>query len=183
MYSDRMVDRQNPGADESAQMVGLFRKRWNFDGYICLQYSLLWAVLGMASILCGNALFLDLFRIIPVLIRTILLWCFLVVLLLDFTASVAAVFHIQKEVPSTARYTRSRVISLSRAVRFILRHVEHRMAKAYPVLLEKAEKTTKVSAVLPRAAAFTNYFCSLSSVLSSEISSKPFSAGFPWAPG
>ena len=135
------------------------RKRWNFDGYICLQYSLLWAVLGMASILCGNALFLDLFRIIPVLIRTILLWCFLVVLLLDFTASVAAVFHIQKEVPLHG------TLEPETHDQPLPRSPFHPQACGTPygkrptrVLLEKAEKTTKVSGRFAEGCGFYKLF-------------------------
>ena len=28
-------------------------KKFNLDGYVCLQYSVLWGLLGMASVLCG----------------------------------------------------------------------------------------------------------------------------------
>ena len=30
-------------------------KKWNFDGYICLQYSVLWGVLGALSVQIGRA--------------------------------------------------------------------------------------------------------------------------------
>lgn len=30
-------------------------KKWNFDGYICLQYSVLWAVLGFVAVRYGDA--------------------------------------------------------------------------------------------------------------------------------
>ena len=35
-------------------------KRWNFDGYICLQYSLLWGLLGFLAIRYGNGMILRL---------------------------------------------------------------------------------------------------------------------------
>ena len=116
------------------------KKRWNFDGYICLQYSLLWAVLGVISILYGNQLCLTIYHAIPRLIRTILLWAFLVVILLDIVASSAAVFHIQKQVPSVIRWNRKIAIYSYRFLLKIIRLVEHRMAKAYPAILEKTEK-------------------------------------------
>ena len=116
------------------------KKRWNFDGYICLQYSLLWAVLGVISILYGNHLCLTIYHAIPRLIRTILLWAFLVVILLDIVASSAAVFHIQKQVPSVIRWNRKVAIYSYRFLLGIIRLVEHRMAKAYPAILEKTEK-------------------------------------------
>src|SRR5699024_3560215 len=73
-------------------------------------------------------------------IRTILLWAFLVVILLDIVASSAAVFHIQKQVPSVIRWNRKVAIYSYRFLLGIIRLVEHRMAKAYPAILEKTEK-------------------------------------------
>ena len=32
-------------------------KKWNFDGYICLQYSVLWAVLGFVAVRYGDVFF------------------------------------------------------------------------------------------------------------------------------
>lgn len=48
-------------------------KKWNFDGYICLQYSVLWAVLGFVAVRYGDAFFLIVYHMIPTLIREILL--------------------------------------------------------------------------------------------------------------
>ena len=40
-------------------------KRFNLNGYVCLQYSLLWGVLGTASVLWLNGLLLRLCQVIP----------------------------------------------------------------------------------------------------------------------
>lgn len=116
------------------------QKRWNFDGYICLQYSLLWGVLGVISILYGNDLCLTAYHIIPQLVRTILLWAFVIVIFLDFIASFAAVFHIQKELSSVVRWNRKIAIYSHKILLRIVRHIERRMAKAYPTILENVEK-------------------------------------------
>ena len=41
------------------------KKKWNYDGYICLQYSILWAILGVISLRYGNRLFLAFFHLMP----------------------------------------------------------------------------------------------------------------------
>ena len=53
------------------------KKRWNLDGYICLQYSLLWAVLGVAALAYGNPILLSLFRMIPERVGHVLIWVLL----------------------------------------------------------------------------------------------------------
>ena len=40
-------------------------KKFNLDGYVCLQYSVLWGLLGMASVLWGNVLLLRLCALLP----------------------------------------------------------------------------------------------------------------------
>ena len=40
-------------------------KKFNLDGYVCLQYSVLWGLLGMASVLWGNGLLLRLCALLP----------------------------------------------------------------------------------------------------------------------
>ena len=62
-------------------------KKWNFDGYICPQYSLLWAVLGIVSIRFATPLFLDVYYQIPEPVSIIIVWVFAVYLLLDMAVS------------------------------------------------------------------------------------------------
>ncbi|MFG6347578.1 MAG: putative ABC transporter permease, partial [Lachnospiraceae bacterium] len=40
-------------------------KKWNFDGYICLQYSLLWGLLGFLSVRYVNGFITRLYGILP----------------------------------------------------------------------------------------------------------------------
>lgn len=113
------------------------KKKWNYDGYICLQYSLLWAVLGLLCMRYGNRLLLTVYRLIPKPISQILVWILGIAAILDLLLSLAAVLHIKREIPGADR-VRHEISSFT--VRFgtsIVRHVEGRMAKAYPVILKK----------------------------------------------
>lgn len=118
-------------------------KKWNFDGYICLQYSVLWAVLGFVAVRYGDAFFLIVYHMIPTLIREILLWILLAGMALDISASLAAVFHIRKEMPTAIRWNKKVAVWTQKFALMIVGHVEKRMAKAYPVIMEKTEQTEK----------------------------------------
>ncbi len=41
------------------------KKKWNFDGYICLQYSVLWGILGVLAVKYVNNFFISIFKLVP----------------------------------------------------------------------------------------------------------------------
>lgn len=49
-------------------------KKWNFDGYICLQYSLIWGVLGFLAVRHGNGIILGLYHSLPVIVGKTAVW-------------------------------------------------------------------------------------------------------------
>lgn len=49
-------------------------KKFNLDGYVCLQYSLLWGALGMVSVLWTNDLLAKLYHLLPSLVGKIAVW-------------------------------------------------------------------------------------------------------------
>ncbi len=49
-------------------------KRWNFDGYICLQYSVLWGVLGLLAVRYGNGVILGIYHSMPAVVGKALIW-------------------------------------------------------------------------------------------------------------
>ncbi|MFQ9510338.1 MAG: putative ABC transporter permease [Lachnospiraceae bacterium] len=112
-------------------------KKWNFDGYICLQYSLLWAVLGLLAVRYGDSFFLSLYHMIPSFVRDVMLWILIGGMVLDMTASLAAVFDIRKEMTTAIRWNKQVAVWTQKFARMIVGHVEKRIAKAYPVLLER----------------------------------------------
>lgn len=119
------------------------KKKWNFDGYICLQYTILWAILGALSVWFGNPFFLSVYRLIPKPLGDILTWLIAAVILLDVAASLAAVFHIRKEMPTTIRVNKKLAVWTYRAGLAVVGYVERRMAKAYPIIMEKTEEIRK----------------------------------------
>ena len=66
-------------------------KRFNLNGYVCLQYSLLWGVLGTASVLWLNGLLLRLCQVIPSWLLHPLVWAAVIVAALDQIGSAVLV--------------------------------------------------------------------------------------------
>ena len=62
-------------------------KRWNFDGYICLQYSVLWGLLGFLAVQYGNGIILGVYRSLPGIVGKAVIWGFMVVGTADFMGS------------------------------------------------------------------------------------------------
>lgn len=118
-------------------------KKWNFDGYICLQYTLLWGILGVIALRYGNLFLLFLYNLIPNPVRMVIVWGLTVYLLLDTALSLAAVLHLHKSAGKPERQGGRFTARLYRAGRALVRPAERRMAKAYPIIQEKAEEMLK----------------------------------------
>lgn len=115
-------------------------KKWNFDGYICLQYTVLWAILGSVTIRYGNTFFLFLYELMPNPIPAVITWGGTIFIALDFIVSFTAVLH-TRNIKNTKRSFQGKFLSfLYRMVRKVICYVEHRMEKAYPVIEEKSEE-------------------------------------------
>lgn len=108
-------------------------KKWNFDGYICLQYTVLWGILGWIGLQYGNRIFLSLFSLIPSVAGTIAVWVIMGYIAVDCFISLAAALHLNRHGSRTGH---SRLSSLLLAV-------ERRMSNVYPSLQEKTEEIFK----------------------------------------
>lgn len=115
-------------------------KKWNFDGYICLQYTLLWGVLGFAALRYCNTFFLFLYSLIPALPRSIVIWVLIAFVVLDAALSLTAVFHSRRVKAGKCSDGEGVPGRLYRAGTAVIRFAERRMAKAYPAFQERAEE-------------------------------------------
>lgn len=69
----------------------MYHERWwdysnfkfNFDGYICLGASVIWAIMGFVVKTWVNDLFINIYKIIPVYIMEIIVWILLAVIFID----------------------------------------------------------------------------------------------------
>ena len=123
-------------------------KRWNFDGYICAQYALLWGILGTACVRWGDPLLAGLYRLLPSFVSTLLTLGAAAVLLLDTAASAATVWHVKRRVKQKdaekLQQLNSRLASATaRLGSRIEARVARRMEKAYPLILEVSEQIAR----------------------------------------
>ena len=123
-------------------------KRWNFDGYICAQYALLWGILGTASVRWGDPLLAGLYCLLPSFVSTLLTLGAAAVLLLDTAASAATVWHVKRRVKQKdaekLQQLNSRLASATaRLGSRIEARVARRMEKAYPLILEVSEQIAR----------------------------------------
>ena len=71
-------------------------KKWNMDGYICLQYSVLWGILGLLAMKIGNRLCFTVLHLIPAGFLHITSWILFGILVVDAVGSYAVMHHITK---------------------------------------------------------------------------------------
>lgn len=117
-------------------------KKWNIDGYICLQYSLLWGILGFAAIQYANGLILNLFHLLPILCGKILVWVLLAIGLLDLASSFLFIYHMEKKLPRLLRWSQKMQQWTYRLGTGISQRMENRIRRAYPAIVR--EKDVKV---------------------------------------
>lgn len=133
-------------------------KRWNFDGYICAQYSVLWGILGFVVVKFGNQLLAAVYDFIPSLIGHIFIWCLLAAAVLDMGASLLAAFHIENDAAFVREWNHKVTQLTARFGNWIVSHVGKRMVKAYPALDAKIKKERAVNERFAEGCCFYKLF-------------------------
>lgn len=106
--------------------------RFNFDGYICLRYSLLWGLFAILLIYFGNPFFLSVVEFIPHIIGIIVMWVLSLLLLADFIGSAMALLGLLKKTQGISQLTEE-IHNVSRLLEnAITLHIQRRMEKAFP---------------------------------------------------
>lgn len=115
-------------------------KRWNLDGYVCLQYSLLWGLLGFAAVRYGNAIVLGIYDFLPDMVGKAVVWCLLAIAFLDLAGTLLAVYHVEEKLPGLLGWNHRLQRYTYRLTAKVAGYVEKRIGRSYPcVLQDKAE--------------------------------------------
>lgn len=118
-------------------------RKFNLDGYICLETSLLWGVLGFCTVKWTDKIFIGLFSLLPSIIGKPLIWAIVGIFIVDNLASYMLLKGRQGREGRLSRWeaANSQFANMSaRLGRWISERVENRLKKAYP----KAYQTEKV---------------------------------------
>lgn len=128
-----------------ALMEKVFHKKWwdyseirfNFEGYICLRYSILWGIFAVLLIYFINPFLISVIAILPKTLGVILLWVLGVLLILDAIGTALAIRGMQKRIQQLSQLTEG-MVQVSRILEnAITRRITRRMEKAFPALEEK----------------------------------------------
>ena len=107
-------------------------KKFNLDGYVCLQYSVLWGVLGAVSVRWGNDLLLRLCAFFPPLFFHIAVWVSMSIAALDQISAAVVVERYAAKHPRLEQLGQELGKGKSRLQQKIAASVERRIQKAYP---------------------------------------------------
>ena len=114
------------------------------DGYICLQYSVLWGILGLLAMKIGNRLCFTVLHLIPAGFLHITSWILFGILVVDAVGSYAVLHHITKKMPRISAMN-DQIDAFTRRLSVrVYRYLERRVERAYPAVQpvpEKKEKT------------------------------------------
>lgn len=112
-------------------------RRGNLDGYICLEYSVIWGILGILSVRFLNPLLYRLAGMLPGLPLKMILWICIGITALDALGSWVVSAHMQEKMPEIDR-ANTKIDNLTmRFGRWISRNIQKRIEKAYPTLKER----------------------------------------------
>ena len=125
-------------------------KKFNLDGYVCLQYSALWGVLGAAAVRWGNDLLLRFCAWLPPLLLHIAVWVCMTVTVLDQVGAVVVVGRYAARHPRLEQLGQELGKGTDRLQQKIAARVERRIQRAYPAAARpepttSAEKAMSVS--------------------------------------
>lgn len=109
-------------------------KKYNLDGYICLEYSLIWGCLGTILIYIIHPIFLYLLKGINMYILIPIVIVSMVIVIIDLITSFVTLKHINTK----------KINDVSDKIgEYILRKVMHRIENAYPTFKKKKVKPNK----------------------------------------
>ena len=122
-------------------------KKFNLDGYVCLQYSVLWGVLGAVSVRWGNELLLRLCAVFPPLLFHIAVWVSMSIAALDQISAAVVVERYAAKHPRLEQLGQELGKGKSRLQQKIAASVERRIQKAYPEAARPEPTTTAEKAM------------------------------------
>lgn len=135
--------------------------RFNIGGYVCLRYSLLWGVLAVCSMLFVNPLLLNLFGVMPSLLKSILLVVGLVLLAVDLIATIVSVRGMQTKSRSIQQLAQEMKKTSHLLENALTRHIQARLQKSFPAIEPEALATEKKpkSTVFAEGVSFYKLVC------------------------
>lgn len=119
-------------------------KKLNFDGYICMQYSLLWGLLGLLAIRYGNGMILNLYHSLPAIVEKSIVWGLIAIGFIDFSGSFLFLYHMEEKLPQLLGWNHRLQQWTFRLATKISVHIEKRIGRSYPSILKESEQPKEI---------------------------------------
>ena len=132
-------------------------RRWNIEGYVSLIDSALLGIPAVIMMKWGNVLLVNLFGMIPEIIRKIVIWVLLVFLLIDVAVTFIALCEKEHQDENLIKVEHFFTRITSMLSQKIYTGVEKRLKKAYPDT-KKVEKIKKSETVFAYGCSFYKIF-------------------------
>lgn len=116
-------------------------QKFQFEGYICLPYALLWGACALVCLFFTDPLFLQVIGLIPALVGKLLLLIVYILLGLDFLVSMTTVLKVRLTIAFPQEMSQRMRQLTTRLDNAVTRSVQNRIRKAYPSL-KRTQKTT-----------------------------------------
>lgn len=115
-------------------------KGWNFDGYICLQYSALWGLLGFLAVRYGNGIILGVYRSLPDMIGKVVIWGLTAVGIADLVGSFLFICHMEEKLPRLLGWNHKLQRWTFRLATKVSGHIDKRIGRSYPAILQERDE-------------------------------------------
>lgn len=109
-------------------------QKFQFDGYICLPYTLLWGACALVCLFITDPLFLHLISFIPAVVGQLFLLVVYLLLGLDFVVSMTTMLHVRLSMDFPREMSQRMRQLTARLDNALTRNVQNRIRKAYPSL-------------------------------------------------
>lgn len=107
-------------------------KKFNMDGYVCLQYSIIWGIAGSIVVKYTNDVFVGLFRVLPNGIKAVVVWFLVIIGGIDLLGNLLIVKHMEEKIPMLFRWNRRLSAWTARLSSALASRINRRIKRAYP---------------------------------------------------
>ncbi len=129
-------------------------RKFNADGYVCLDFSIFWGIFGVAVVVIFNALIRRITGLIPDLAAWIILLTMTGLMVCDLIETVVVLLRLRKT-PGKIEVINQNLENVSSRLRYlIVNQAERRMKKAYPQVDTNKPIEKKKSAVFAEGNSF-----------------------------
>ena len=116
-------------------------RKFQFEGHICLTWSLVWGAAALLCLFVGNPLLVFLVGLIPRQVGQVILIVVYAVLLLDQITSIAALLQLKVALRSPEELSRFLRRLTQRLDNAITRYIQRRLARAYGLSRDKLKQS------------------------------------------